>query len=314
MYTNTNQTNKDFSKSLPWGSYTDKILELANSTFATMYHKIFKQYWHDGKFTAKMTQNYTTTDWQNGLFETYIPTQDATHGLSYYRIAIKIVESINSQTFKEEAQKLRVPLHFPPGQLDSELQVIISQRLNKWGFIRAYNHTKGKIKGYQTNIYITNRREKASKTSMGGQKIITPPEVLWVKITRAICEFLNHRITKLLEALHLKRWQIGAKDNNTLYYIICNSAVVSHFSHSLRLTIQTLSHSLDYLLHKIWSIQEDIGNQTLAKRAIEPLKGLSPKKLSDVFLYIRQELTRELAQNKPRLNSHELKLLMCHNG
>lgn len=312
MLEQTINTNKIFDNNMPWGNYTDKILELANSTFATMYHKIFKQYWHDGKFTAKMSQNYTTTDWQNGIFETYIPTQDATHGLSYYRIAIKIVESINSQTFKEEAQKLRTPLHFPPGQLDSELQIVISKRLDKWGFIRAFNHTRNKIKGYQTNIYITNRREKASKTSQGGQRIVTPPEVLWVKIIRSICEFLNKRITKLLEALHLKNWQVGAKDNNMLYYIICNSAILSRFSHSLRLTIQTLSHSLDYLLHKIWSIQEDIGNQTLAKRAVKPLKDLTPVKLKEVFVYIRQELQKNL-ERKPQLNSHELQLLRIYN-
>jgi hypothetical protein len=97
-----------------------------------------------------------------------------------------------------------------------------------------------------------------------------------------------------------------------LYYIICNSTILSRFSHSLRLTIQTLSHSLDYLLHKIWSLQEDIGNQTLAKRAVEPLKDLTPVKLKEVFVYIRQELQKNL-ERKPQLNSHELQLLRIYN-
>jgi hypothetical protein len=296
-------------QNMPFGTYTDKILELANSTFAPLYHKIFKHYWHDGSFMAKMTQNYTTTDWQNGIFETYIPTQDADHGLSYYRIAIKIVPAINNKTFHEEAQALRRPLHLPPGIIDSELQIVISQRLDKWGFIRAFNHTPQKTKGYLSAIYITNRREKASSTCQGGKLIVTPPEVLWVKITRGICEFLNKRITALLKALKLERWQIGAKDNNTLYYTCIQSAIFSRYGHSLRLTVMSLSHTLDNLLHKIWSVQEDIGNQSLAKRAIKPLLGLSPDKLAEVFVYIRQELQVDLKRSVSKLNPHEVQLL-----
>ena len=297
------------STPMPWGSYTDKILEYANATFATLYRKVFKQYWHDGKFTAQMTQNYTSTDWKNGFFETYIPTRDSTHGLSYYRIAIKLVDSINNEDFHRQVEEMRHPTHAPVGTLDSELIIVISQRLNRWGFIRSYNYTPQKTRGYQANIYITNRREKASKTSMGGQQLVTPPEVLWVKITRAVCTFLNTRMNALLKSLHIERWQLGAKDNNTLYYIICNSAICSRFSHFLRLTIQSMSHTLDVLLHKIWSIEEDIGNQNLAKRAIKPLLGLSPDKLTEVFRYIRESLEIDLSQQKARLNPQEMALI-----
>jgi hypothetical protein len=294
---------------IPWGSYVDKILEQANSTFATLYRKVFKQYWHDGKFTAHMAQNYTSTDWKNGVFETYVPTRDTTHGLSYYRICLKLVESVNVEEFHQQVEELRHPTHAPVGIIDSELIIVISQRLNKWGFIRAYNYTPNKERGYQANIYITNRREKASKTSMGGKRIVTPPEVLWVKIVRSICEFINTRMNALLKSLHLERWQLGVKDNNTLYYMICNSAICSRFSHFLRLTIQSFSHTLDVLLHKIWSIEEDIGNQNLAKRAITPLLGLSPDKLTEVFRYIREKLKIDLSENKPRLNTQEKAIL-----
>jgi hypothetical protein len=296
-------------QNIPFGEYVDKILELANSTFAVMYHKFYKKYWHDGSFFSKMTQNYTTTDWQNAVFETYIPTRDTTHGLSYYRIAIKLVPTTNNEEFHDQAYKLRTPLHMPPGQIDSELIIVISQRINKWGFIRCFNHTPQRTKGYQTNIYITNRREKASKTSMGGQLIVTPPEVLWVKITRAICEFINVRINGLLKAMKLKRWQLDAKDNNSLYYILLNSAVISPFSHSLRTTLLSLSQTLDVLLHKIWEINEDIGAQNLAKRVIQPLKGLSPGKLTNVWSYIREGLEIELNEQKQRLNPQELAII-----
>lgn len=296
---------------IPWGTYTDKILGYANSTFATLYHKVYKQYWHNNKETAHMPQNYTSTDWQNSFFETYIPTRDSTHGLSYYRIAIKMVESVNNEEFHQHVEEARKPTQTPPGVLDSELIIVVAQRLNKWGFIRSYNYTPQKTRGYQANIYITNRREKASKTSMGGQQLIIPPEVLWVKITRAVCTFINLRITALLKALNLERWQLGAKDNNTLYYIICNSAIFSRFSHFLRLTVQSLSHTLDVLLHKIWCIEEDIGNQNLAKRAIKPLLGLTPAKLSEVWRYIRQELEVDLSVNKNRFNPQELAILQA---
>jgi hypothetical protein len=115
----------------------------------------------------------------------------------------------------------------------------------------------------------------------------------------------------LLKSLHIERWQLGAKDNNTLYYIICNSAICSRFSHFLRLTIQSMSHTLDVLLHKIWSIEEDIGSQNLAKRAIKPLLGLSPDKLTDVFRYIRQELEVDLSKPRGRLNPQEIAILQA---
>jgi len=297
-------------KNLSFGNYTDKILQLANETFATMYQKIHKQYWHDGSFLQKMSQNYTTTDWQNATFETYIPTADIIgHGLSYYRIAIKLIPEVNNKTFHEEAEKLRFQNHSPPGNLDSELQIVISPRLNQWGFIRAFNHTPQKTKGYQTRIYITNRREKASPTRQGGKQIVTPPEVLWVKITRAICEFLNKRITAFLKAMKLQPYQLNYKDNNTLYYTCIQSNIFSRYCHSLRMSILSMSHCLDWLLHKIWLIQEDIGLQTMAKHAIQPLLGLKPDDLSRVFSLIREELEVALVSRVNRLGKVEMQIL-----
>jgi hypothetical protein len=146
---------------------------------------------------------------------------------------------------------------------------------------------------------------------MGGQQLVTPPEVLWVKITRAVCTFLNTRMNALLTSLKLERWQLGVKDNNTLYYICVNSAILGRFSHFLRLTILSMSHTLDVLLHKIWSIEEDIGSQNLAKRAIKPLLGLSPDKLTDVFRYIRQGLEVDLSKPRGRLNPQEMAILQA---
>lgn len=287
----------------PFGEYVDKILGYANQTFATLYHTTYKKHWHNGTFYAKMTQNYTTTDWQNATFETYIPTQDATHGLSYYRIAIKILPEIDNQTFHQEAEALRTPLHMPPGELNSEFQVIISPKLKKWGFIRSYRHRRDK-KGYISNIYITKTLDKKT-----GKSLTIPPEVVWIKILRAISTFLDKRLHAFLEALNLHPWQTDHKDNNTLYYICCNSAIVSRFSHSIRTSLSVMSEVLDRLLHKIWAIKEDIGNQSIAKHAIKPLLDLSPEKLADVFVYIRQELKDNLQKSAPKLNAQELRIL-----
>jgi hypothetical protein len=283
-------------KQIPFGTYTDKILEYANQTFATMYHKVFKQYWHDNKFFAKMNQNYTTTDWQNGTFETYIPTRDQTHGLSYYRIAIKLVPEIDKQTLHEEAQKLQQPMHSPTGQLDSELQIIISPKLKKWGFLHAFRHVQKK--GYLTNVYITRSHNQT-----------LPPEVLWVRILRFISEFLNKRILAFLDALKLQPYQWDHKDMNMLYYICNNSAILSRFSHAIRTSIVSMSHTLDVILHRIWSLKDEIGSQTLAKQAIKPLLDLKPDKLKDVFIYIRQELKDNLQRKSNQLNPLEVQLL-----
>jgi len=241
---------------IPYGEYADKILDLANQTFTGMYHSIYKQYWHDNKFLAKMNQCYTTTDRENAVYETYMPTADNPYGLGFYRIAIKIVPEVNSTTFHQEAEKLRTPLHTPMGQLDSELQIIISPKLSRWGFIRAYKHNKKP--GYLSTIYITKTKDKQT-----GKTYTTPPEVLWVKIVRAIATFLDIRLTAYLKTLKIQPYQKDAKDNNQLYYI-CNSVWISRLSHSLRNTLLCLSQSLDHLLHKIWVFKAEIGVQTKA--------------------------------------------------
>ena len=263
-------------KNVSFGTYTDKILNLANQTFTGLYHKVYKQYWHDNKFFAKMNQCYCTTDNENAVYETYIPTRNQTHGLNFYRIAIKLLPEVDNQTFREETEKLRTPLRMPPGQLDSELQIIISPKLKKWGFIRAYKHNPNK--GYLSTIYIT--KERNPKT---GKSDTIPPEVLWVRIVRAIATFLDKRITAYLTSLHLVKHDYDHIDNNRHYYIESISAVLTRFSLEIRNALLCMSQVLDVLLHKIWSVQAEIGVQNKAFSC-------SVSQMREEILYLQQAI------------------------
>jgi hypothetical protein len=296
------------NQELAFGAYVDKILGYANQTFTGMYRKIYKQYWHDNKFFSKMNQCYCTTDQENATYETYMPTADVVGGgLSYYRIVLKLVPEVDNQKFRQEVEKLRTPLRQVPGTIDSELIIVLSPKLSKWGFIRAFRHVKKP--GYLSSIFITKTRDKKT-----GKSFLIPPQVMWTKLVRFIAEFLNKRILAWLDALKLQPYQWDHKASNMLYYICNNSAILTRFSHSIRTSIVSLSHSLDHLLQKIKEIKREIGLENAAKQAIKPFLGLEVEQWGAVWNHIRTNLDLELKHRKSRLRPEEERLLQIRLG
>lgn len=295
-------------KELEFGAYADKILGYANQTFTRMYRKIYKQYWHDGKFFSKMNQCYCTTNQEEAAYETYMPTSDVVgHGLSYYRIALKLVPEVDNQSFREEVEKLRTPLKQVPGVIDSELLIVISPKLSRWGFIRAFRHIKKP--GFLSSIFITKTRDKKT-----GKSYLIPPQVMWTKIVRFIAEFLNKRILAWLDSLKLQPYQWDYNQSNMLYYICNNSAILNRFSHSIRTSIVSLSHSLDHLLGKIRDIKREIGYENTAKQVIKPFLCLNVEEWSTVFTHVRARLQVEIEERSKRLRPEEKQILTCRVG
>ncbi|MEM2146368.1 MAG: hypothetical protein QW279_13475, partial [Candidatus Jordarchaeaceae archaeon] len=96
--------NTEAALSQIFGEYCDKLLQYCNETFSTMYAKIFKKYWHDGRYYAKMNRNYATTDWQRAQYEVYIPTREnQDQNLSYFRLTVKVLPEVDAETAHAEA-------------------------------------------------------------------------------------------------------------------------------------------------------------------------------------------------------------------
>ena len=298
-------------KELSFGAYTDKILGYANQTFTSMYRGVYKRYWDDGSFFQKMNQCYCTTDAENATYETYIPTADVVgHGLSYYRIVLKLIPEVDNQRFREEVEKLRTPLRQVPGVIDSELIIVLSPKLSKWGFIRAFRHIKKP--GYLSSIFITKAFDKKTRKSY-----LIPPQVMWTKLVRFIAEFLNKRILAWLDSLKLQPFQWDYNASNMLYYICSNSEILTRFSHSIRTSIVSLSHSLDWLLKKISDIKKEIGAENAAKQAIKPFLGVKVDQWNKVWDNIRKGLQEEFEERQKEsclLKPEEERLLLCRIG
>lgn len=244
------------STSYPLGSYADKILQFCNETFSTMYHNIFKRYWHDGTFYAKMSQSYASTDRENGLYEFYVPTRDDPSGcMAYYRIAVKVVPELDSQTARQESLLVQKPMRTPMGYIDSELIALVTPKLKSRGFIRGFRHKPKK--GYLTASIIT--------------KV---PEIAFKRLLTLIQNFLERRIKALLETLDIPQWKLNYKEASLLYYVEEATYIIERFSHAIASTIRCFSHSLSWVKGKIKSVLHEIGVQNMTKLALKPLKDL----------------------------------------
>jgi hypothetical protein len=290
-------SNKNL-KNIPFGTLTDQLLKRANETFAPMYRHIYKKHWHNNTFTAQMPRSYNYTDWQNGEFETYLPSNNHTgQPLSYSRIAIKIVPEVNTQLLHQHSKKMQQLINPPIGnKIDSELIVIVSPKLASWGFIRAYKHIQAP--GFLTAVLIT--KDKSGPL---------PIDAVWTRILRFVGNFLNKRITGFLKALGIQRYQLDGKDNNSLYYILCNSAVISRFGDSIRTSLLSLSESLDWIFRRILVAKEELVAESTANKVIEQLKMVNPEQLSKIFCKIRSGLELSLQTGFNRLNPIEVQLL-----
>jgi hypothetical protein len=174
--------------------------------------------------------------------------------------------------------------------------------LKSWGFIRAYKHQKKP--GYLTTVWIA--KDKSGPL---------PPEVVWVRILRQIASFLNKRITLFLKALKIEPYQRDGKDNNMLYYICCNSAILSPFSHSIVTSLKCMSKTLDSLLRKIWSVKKQIAEESIANKLFSSLKPLNLEQIPKILRLLEEKLLIHVQQRKNNLSIKEQQILgMTKNG
>lgn len=247
-------------KELPFGLFTDGILEYCNETFSTMYRHIFQKYWHNNNLIAKMPRNYVATDWKNGRYEVYIPTRDsADMNMQYFRISISVLPRVDYETARSESEAMRNGLIAVNGKVDSELNVIIAPHLKQRGFIRGFNHAKGK-KGYLTAVIVSKF-----------------PEICFKRLLVLLTKFFETRLKKLLENLGFEPYQYDYMDCKKFYYSYVQF-IVERYSYLIGLTIKNFSHCLAWFDGKLKSVLHNIGLQNTLKMAMKPLKEQSLSK------------------------------------
>ena len=263
-----------------FGQYTDAILQLANETFSVLYYKFLKEIWGDNRITNKLHRNQCQTDWQNGVYECYIPTRDsADSNLSHYRIAIKVLDCIDHETKKPEAYKLCEHLKDPEGNIESELLILIAPRQLRYGLVRAFKHRN--LPGYFTAVVVN-----------------SSPEIVWKRVLCLIINFIEKRLAGFFESLNIPAWiwKWHVKNNH------CSTidTIIEHFSYVLRQSFHTFIKLLDHLTRKLNEVLKEIGVQNVAKQALKPLLDIKPADLQRVFSIIREELKINLEVRLPR--------------
>jgi len=241
-----------------FGVFTDRILQLSNETFSTLYKNVLKKYWHDGSFMAKMSRNYAHTDWPKGIYEVYIPTRDdPAMNLRYYRIVIKVLPNIDAESAHVESVVQQAPQQTPMGIVDSELIVLVAPHLKRRGFIRGWRHIKHP--GYLTAVIVS--------------KI---PEIAFKRILTLVANFLEKRIDKLLEKLGFQPWEYDYIKKEEFYYKSVRS-IIERYSYVIAVSLKSFSHVLAWVKGKLRSVLHEIGLMNMMRQAFKPLNQLSRK-------------------------------------
>lgn len=262
-------------KAMPFGEFTDKLLQHSNNTFSTIHHKFLKKIWGDNATTAKLHHNQVYTDWQNGTYECYIPTRDSTEfNLEYLRVAIQIQPLNSNDTKHQDAYKLSVPIKEPHGKIESELLILIAPHQDRWGLVRGFKHRNKP--GYFTAVF-TN----------------TSPDIIWKRVLDTITNFIQKRLDGLMKALKIEPWiwkWHQQKEHNTLYY-----SILEHFSYVIRQSVFTFLELYRHFVKQIKAVLGEIGIQNVALTALRVFDGLSYHQLGRVFSEIRAGLNVEVS-------------------
>ncbi|MHA1632505.1 MAG: hypothetical protein ACTSXC_06860 [Candidatus Freyarchaeota archaeon] len=122
---------------IPFGTYVDTFFELISDIFSRAYAKVYSRYWNGG-LEQRMVRDYTSTDWNNCIYETYVPISAVEdQNMSFFRIVIKVAPVISQKEAKELSVDLMRPLEKPVGVVDSELIVLVAPR--RKGYTMASN-------------------------------------------------------------------------------------------------------------------------------------------------------------------------------
>jgi hypothetical protein len=274
-------------KKIPFNQYKETILGYANQTFSTLHAKFLKEIWNDNKHTAKLHKNQCSTNWTTGTYEVYIPTRDSLeYNLRHYRIAIQILPEISNNSKHEEAYKLCQKQLEPLGDIDSELNIIIAPRQDKYGLVRGFKHRNKP--GFFTGIFVN-----------------ANPEIVWKRVLDMIANFIGKRLDGLMKKLGFEEWiwkWLQKKDSRLLYYI------VERFSYVIRQSIFTFFKLHQHLINAMKPVLEEIGDQNIAKRCLRAMENLPDARVEKINRMVEEGLL-EFRMNK-RFNLSEKELII----
>jgi hypothetical protein len=254
---------------VPFGVWRTRTLEILQTVFTPMYRRVFESNWNNSMY-ATMVKPYYYCDFEQGIYEVYIPTTiDAFNRMHYWRIAVKVYDKIDKDLVEANQHNLETPYVRPLGVIDSETVCHLARtqtnsyrnalrELYKQGGRKAW--FKGLLRGF---------KHKQKKGYFSPIIVHESPDIAVKRLLSLIYNFMKTRFKAFLKKLKLQPWmyeEMLEKRNLKSLLIL-----VKDFSLTICTITKSLYGSFDWIRMKLKDLYAEIGRQTVQKSKIRPL-------------------------------------------
>ena len=277
---NEKPNNPAYRQTVPYGMWQTRTMEILQNIFAPLHRNVFEQNWNTSMF-ATVTNPYYYCDFENGVYEVYLPTTiDAENHMHYWRIIVKLYDEIDKESMLRNQQAMLTPYIRPAGIIDSEtichlakdttgehkhkLRCLWNQGGRRaWfkGLLRGFKHQNKR--GYFTPIVVHQSPDIAAK-----------------RLLALLHNFLKTRILAMLRKLKLQDWMFQEylikRNFSSLLYLL------EKYSVTLRTIVKNFLETFDWLTCKLKDLYAEIGRQNVQQTKIKPLIH-EIKQIIDVF-------------------------------
>lgn len=255
---------------VPYNMYKTRVLEALQTIFSPMYRNVWEQHWNNCAF-ATMTCPYYFCDFEDGLYEVYVPTVvGGDNRMRYWRIVVQVYDEVDKETIERNQRVLTNPSIIPVGKVDSETICHLSRSTTKehryklrclWnqGGRRAW--FKGLLKGFKHS----NKRGYFTPII-----VYESPDIAVKRLLSLLVNFIRKRIEAFFKKLKLQPWMFSQylqkKRDEALILIL-----IERYSYTIRSITNSLLDTFDWLKNRLKDIYAEIGRQNVQKTKIQPL-------------------------------------------
>jgi len=266
----------------PFGLFADRLMEIAQDWFATLYKRVSQQYWNNGVYGC-VKRPYYMCNFDDAIAEYYVPTAlNCESFMQFHRIVISILPEIDEAIYESELKRLLIPFTSPMGLIDSTTIFVISPKVT--------NKHKLKVKLLKHKAML--------KIKRNGRTFIIPivshiPEIAFKKIVKHIVNFWHKRIQAFLNALKIQPWQYGYKVENVLSITINYfNRVIEKYNPQIIHVLRSMVAHFTYFKNCLTETLKSIGkiNEMKAKlsRFAEIVHVLEPAKRLEIMSKIEE--------------------------
>ena len=264
------QERKGAPIQVPYGMWQTRVLEILQTVFSPMYRNVWEQNWNNSVF-AGMKRPYYFCDFENGVYEIYIPTvMDATNNMHYWRIIVKTYDEIDEESMKANQTALLSPYISPMGYIDSETIVHLAQQTTpeyKQKLAKAWKEG-GRPLWFKTLLRgFKHRHKRGYFTPI---VIHQSPDIAVKRLLSFLRNFWKKRIVAFLKKLKLQDWMFQGylvkRGQQSLLILL-----LEKYSFVIRNIAKNMLESYDWLSFKLKDLYSEIGRQNVQKTKIRPL-------------------------------------------